>query len=51
MDWEREADSILPEAETGSFDADALERAIRAERNRAYAALTETEPRWLDDVA
>lgn len=50
MDWELEADEILPEND-GDFDAETLASAIRAERDRHYAALSEPTPRWLDDVA
>lgn len=58
MNWELNAGSILPEIDDDDFDAAALEAAIaesRAredrDRKRAYKALLDDEPVWLDDVA
>lgn len=50
MTWESHDREMLPEND-GDFDDAELASAIASERNRQYAALFETGPRWLDDVA
>jgi hypothetical protein len=50
MEWARQESDFLPE-NGEEFDDAELASAIESERIREYAALFETAPRWLEDVA